>query len=132
MLDLYAEPLLAIACKYQVPGLETICENHLCASLNVSNVVNVLYLSDLYNAQQLKHRALHSIAHNAKAVVETEGFFHSLNFSLCQEVIRALAGVEPMDGVQAHSLLASPSTESSPGRYSGGRSVSRDHHPGEA
>mmetsp|Transcript_57098 Transcript_57098/g.100267 ORF Transcript_57098/g.100267 Transcript_57098/m.100267 type:complete len:443 (-) Transcript_57098:269-1597(-) len=136
VLDLYAEPLLAIACKYQVPGLETLCENHLCASLNVANVVNVLYLSDLYNAQQLKHRALHYIAHNAKAVVETEGFFHSLNFNLCQEVIRALAGVEPAEGVHGnHSLLASPSTESSPGKsYSagGGRSVSRDHHAGDA
>jgi hypothetical protein len=136
VLESYAEALLAVACKYQVPGLETICENHLCANLSVSNVVNVLYLSDLYSALLLKSRALHYIAHNAKAVVETEGFFQSLNFSLCQEVIRALAGVETAEGTHlmhgGGSVLPSPSTESSPSRPFTGRSVSRDSHAGEA
>lgn len=135
VLEQHAEPLLAIACKYQVPGLETMCENYLCASLSVANVVNVLYLSDLYNAAQLKTRALHYIAHNAKAVVETEGFFQSLNYSLCQEVIRALAGVESTDGAQGHphhSVLPSPSSESSPSRPFTGRSASRDSHGGDA
>jgi len=122
-LERYAEQLLAAACKYQVPGLESLCENHLCASLGVHNVVSVLYLSDLYNAEQLKARALHYIAHNAKEVVQADGFFQSLSFGLCQEVIRALAGVEPsvslLDGQPAHlnsSVLPSPSTDSSPGR----------------
>lgn len=118
-LDSYSEPLLAAACKYQVPGLETLCENHLCSTLNVNNVVNILYLSDLYNAQQLKARALHYIAHNAKAVVQTEGFFQSLSMTLCQEVIRALAGVETpgLDGTHGHmAVLPSPSSESSPGK----------------
>lgn len=135
VLEQHAEPLLAIACKYQVPGLETMCENYLCASLSVANVVNVLYLSDLYNAAQLKARALHYIAHNAKAVVETEGFFQSLNYSLCQEVIRALAGVESADGPPGHlhhSVLPSPSSESSPSRPFTGRSASRDSHGGDA
>lgn len=134
VLELCAEPLLAAACKYQVPGLETLCENHLCASLSVANVVNVLYLSDLYNAAQLKARALHYIAHNAKAVVEADGFFQSLNYSLCQEVIRALAGVESADGPGQHlhnSVLPSPSSESSPSRPFTGRSASRDSHGGD-
>jgi speckle-type POZ protein len=123
-LEKHAEQLLAVACKYQVPGLETLCENHLCASLGVSNVVGVLYLADLYNAQQLKARALHFIAHNAKEVVQSDGFFQSLSFGLCQEVIRALAGVESsaggaLDGHHGHlhsSLLPSPSSDSSPGK----------------
>lgn len=121
-LEKYAEQLLAAACKYQVPGLETLCENHLCASLGVSNVVSVLYLADLYNALQLKARALHFIAHNAKEVVQADGFFQSLSFGLCQEVIRALAGVESsaLDGHHGghmhSSLLPSPSSDSSPGK----------------
>ena len=123
-LEQHAEQLLAAACKYQVPGLETLCENHLCSTLSVGNVVNILYLSDLYNAAQLKARALHYIAHNAKEVVQAEGFFQSLSFGLCQEVIRALAGVDAqvnsLDGPHMHthapSVLPSPSTDSSPGR----------------
>jgi hypothetical protein len=124
-LDRHAEQLLAAACKYQVPGLESLCENYLCASLTVSNVVNVLYLADLYSAAQLKARALHYIAHNAKEVVTADGFFQGLSFGLCQEVIRALAGVESsvaaldgqLHGPHTHSsVLTSPSSDSSPGK----------------
>lgn len=121
-LDQHAEQLLAAACKYQVPGLESLCENHLCANLSTANVVNILYLSDLYNAQQLKARALHYITHNAKEVVQAEGFFQSLSFGLCQEVVRALAGVESSvaaldsHGLVHGSLLSSPSSDSSPGK----------------
>lgn len=119
VLDTHSEPLLAAACKYQVPGLEALCENHLCSTLSVHNVAGVLYLSDLYCAHQLKARALHYIAHNAKAVVQTDGFFQSLSMPLCQEVIRALAGVETpgQEGAHGHMhVLPSPSSEPSPGK----------------
>lgn len=94
-LEEHGELLLAVACKYEVPGLEALCENHLCATLTASNVVNVLFLSDLYSAKHLKQRALMFIARHAKEVVREEGFFQGLSMPLCQEVIMVLAGVSP-------------------------------------
>ena len=93
-LELHAEMLLAISCKYQVPGLEVLCENHLISSLTVGSVAGVLRLADMYAADQLKLRALHFIKHHAKAVVQTENFFQNLNISLAQDVIITLAGVD--------------------------------------
>ena len=60
-LKLHGEMLLAIACKYQVSGLEALCENHLMTTLTVDNVVNILKLANLYNAQQLKLRTIQYI-----------------------------------------------------------------------
>jgi hypothetical protein len=77
---------LAAACKYQVAGLEQLCENHLAASLCVSNAADILRLADLYEAQPLKTRALQFIASNAKAAVSTEAFLHRLSPALCHEV----------------------------------------------
>jgi hypothetical protein len=114
-MEAHAEQLLALACKYEVPGLEYLCENHLCASLCVTNVVGVLYLADMFQAQQLKARALRYIAQNAKAVVQQEGFFRSLSFALCQEVVLALAGVEPQQQQQL-SMVVAASSESVYGR----------------
>jgi len=93
-LELHGEMLLAIACKYQVSGLEVLCENHLIASLTVNSVAGILRLADMYAADQLKFRALHFIKHHAKAVVQTENFFRNLNLSLAQDVIVTLAGVD--------------------------------------
>lgn len=93
VLEQHGELLLAMACKYQVMGLETHCENFLCATLTVQNVVNLLCLADMYGANNLKHRSLQFIAHNAKIVIEAPGFFDSLGFQLCQEVLKAVAGV---------------------------------------
>lgn len=96
-LELHGEMLLAIACKYQVPGLEVLCENHLIASLTVNSVAGILRLADMYAADQLKLRALHFIKHHAKAVVQTENFFRHLNLGLAQDVIITLAGMDSSD-----------------------------------
>lgn len=96
-LELHGEMLLAIACKYQVLGLEVLCENYLIASLTVNSVAGILRLADMYAADQLKLRALHFIKHHAKAVVQTEDFFRHLNLGLAQDVIITLAGVDSAD-----------------------------------
>lgn len=93
-LESHGETLLAAACKYQIKGLELLCENFLSSTLNVNNVANILYLSNLYDSSHLKSRALQFISHNAKSVIQSEGFFDKLGFGLCQEVIKALAGVD--------------------------------------
>jgi len=93
----HAEELLAVACKYDLERLQHICENHLCINLNKHNVAGVLHLADLYGASLLKKRALVFISQNTKEVVSSESFFSSLNHALCQEVIKALAGMEIED-----------------------------------
>lgn len=93
-MDTHAEQLLAMACKYQVKGLETLCENHLCSTLTVDNIVNVLLLADMYSARHLKNRALLFISHNAKAVIQSDGFFDNIGFALCQEVMKAVVGAQ--------------------------------------
>lgn len=93
----HAEELLAVACKYDLERLQHICENHLCINLNTNNVAVVLHLADMYGASLLKKRALVFISQNAKEVVSSESFFANLNQVLCQEVIRAMAGIEVDD-----------------------------------
>mmetsp|Transcript_30352 Transcript_30352/g.51330 ORF Transcript_30352/g.51330 Transcript_30352/m.51330 type:complete len:365 (-) Transcript_30352:1292-2386(-) len=104
-LELYADQLLAVACKYQVKGLEILCENHLCATLTVETAVHVLYLADLYEAVRLKQRALQFIAQNAKHVVAAEDFFERISPALCQEVVRTLAG---LSSSSAHNSYGTP------------------------
>lgn len=127
-METYGELLLAAAYKYHVTGLETLCENHLCSTLSVENVLNVLYLADLYEAKRLKNRALQYIGCHAKEVVQygssnvnasasstpaggsssggggggagTGSIFQALRFGLCQEVMQVLAGMHPMSVVR--------------------------------
>jgi speckle-type POZ protein len=100
-MEQHAEALLAMACKYQVRGLETYCENFLCAALSLTNVIEVLSLADLFQAGRLKSRALQFIAHNAKAVVQSEAF-SGLSLDLYPEVMRAVVGMQV--GIAAGSV----------------------------
>mgnify|MGYP006184999221 CR=1 FL=1 len=60
---------------------------------------------------------------------------HGRITAMALDKIRALAGVESADGPPGHlhhSVLPSPSSESSPSRPFTGRSASRDSHGGDA
>lgn len=113
-IDQSGEQLLAISAKYQVTGLLSICESHLCSAITSLNVANLLFLADMFCAHRLKAHALHFIASHSKAVITgTTGthpgtgtgtgtgtpsgnetnFFQHLNFPLCQDIIKALAGI---------------------------------------
>ena len=91
--DKHAEQLLSMACKYHVPGLQTLCANHLCATLSTKNVGNILYLSDLYDTTPLQQRVLCYIADHPKDAVKANLAVHELSPELTQKVLRALAGV---------------------------------------
>ena len=94
--DKHAEQLLAAAFKYEVPGLCALCQNYLGANVRVGNVVNILYLSDLYNLEHLQQFSLRYIAEHAKEIVLTELTLHvmqaELSPELSQKVLHALAG----------------------------------------
>jgi hypothetical protein len=93
ILHTYGEELLAIACKYNLIGLETMCIAFLSSHLTASTVGHVLSLADMLGAEELKDRAMQYIKQNASRVVATEGFFENLSFGLCQEIVKKLAGV---------------------------------------
>jgi hypothetical protein len=93
-LESHGEMLLAASCKYQIKGLESICEVYLSSTINVTNVVSILTLANVYGRKQLKLCALQFAAHNLKAVIQTENFFDNLGFPLCQEIMMTVAGVE--------------------------------------
>ena len=94
---LHADHLLAMACKYQVPGLQTLCENQLCTTLSTETVGNILYLSDLYDATQLQNRALQYIAEHTKQVVTAGSIKQTYSPELTQKIFSALAGVTVSD-----------------------------------
>ena len=95
-LEQLAEQLLAAAFKYEVPGLHVLCEDYLGATVRVGNVVNILYLSDLYTLEHLQLCALRCIAEHPKEVVQTDLTLHvvqaGLSPELSQRVLHALAG----------------------------------------
>ena len=93
VLEQYSVQLLAIACKYQVPRLETKCESHLIDSLTAANVINIISIAELYNAGNLRIRALHYIALHAKEIVLAGLTIHDLSHELSKQVLRALVGV---------------------------------------
>eukprot|EP01034_Spumella_vulgaris_P026131 gene26131-32664_t len=113
VMEQHAEALLAMSCKYQVRGLETYCENYLCASLSLANVVEVLSLADLYQAAHLKARSLMFISHNAKAVVQSEAF-RALSLDLYPEVMRAVVGIGSGIGSGGGGLVGGETAGSEP------------------
>jgi len=57
-------PMLQIANKYQTDGLVEICESELIKQLMVSNVVDLLLLTDTYGLKLLKSSAIELLAAN--------------------------------------------------------------------
>ena len=64
----HAQALLSAADKYDLPHLKRLCEESLIASLNVTNVANILVLADLHQAEKLKQKALAFIVKNPKVM----------------------------------------------------------------
>ena len=66
--------LLAAAERYQLDVLKNICEDHLCANLQIKNAVEHLVFGDLHQASKLRMMAMKMIARNLVKVVETEDY----------------------------------------------------------
>ncbi|CAB0037322.1 unnamed protein product [Trichogramma brassicae] len=56
--------LLAAADQYMIEGLRNKCEQMLISNLSSENVLETLRLADVYNANELKMRAIHFIKHS--------------------------------------------------------------------
>eukprot|EP01039_Chlorochromonas_danica_P009426 gene9426-biopygen4741 len=89
----HGDQLLAIACKYGIPGLVEKVESHLSSTLTIANAVQVLRMADMCNAQKLRYSALDYIALNLKAVVQNRDFSQHMDRQLMFDLICWLSGV---------------------------------------
>jgi hypothetical protein len=81
--------LLAIAHKYEVKGLLKVSENYLIKTLSIDTAVDLLRLSDLYEAKELKGNALKFIKSNSK-ILATAGQLEPLSPELMHDIIMVL------------------------------------------
>ena len=70
--------LYTMACKYQVEGLERLCEYSMCRCMSSGNVMDLLQLSDLHNSLPLRKHALMFLKKNSSEVVQQPKFFPKL------------------------------------------------------
>ncbi|KAK8631246.1 hypothetical protein V6N13_080001 [Hibiscus sabdariffa] len=83
--------LYVAADKYDIMYLQESCERYMLNSLNVSNALDILDLSDSHSNKKLKERTLSFIVHNMKSIVSLQKYedFASSNPHLCVEITRA-------------------------------------------
>lgn len=86
-----ANELLIAADKYDVEGLKAMCEETLCKSLNIDNVLEYLKFSDLYKANILQAESIKFIVSHAKEITQKPGFKleGSIDSNVICQVIRA-------------------------------------------
>lgn len=85
--------LLRIACKYQVPGLMSLCEELFIANMNADTVVPVLQMAHDYGALHLKITCLQFIARTPLEVTK-QTVFHELDAALVKEAMTLIDAVE--------------------------------------
>ena len=70
--------LLAAADKYDLQKLKQMCEESLLKNLNTGNVLEMLVLSDLHGAPNLRSFALQFIVENGPEIVSQDGWKDTL------------------------------------------------------
>jgi len=100
-----AGELLAAAEQYQLEQLKSICEERLCATLEIGNSVNHLVLGDMYQAGTLKRMSLQFVVKNMSSVVRSRDWKECLldHPALMAEVMEAMAMKETGDQVYKRS-----------------------------
>ncbi|GMI73238.1 hypothetical protein HRI_000993100 [Hibiscus trionum] len=83
--------LYVAADKYEILYLQESCERYMLNSLNVSNALDVLEISDSHSNKNLKEKTLNFIVRNMKSIVSLQKYedFASSNPHLCVEITRA-------------------------------------------
>ena len=66
--------LLAAAERFMMDDLKIICEDYLCANLEINNAIEYLVLGDYHQAHKLSRMAVNVIAQNLGKVVRTEEY----------------------------------------------------------
>ncbi|XP_017614347.1 BTB/POZ domain-containing protein At3g56230-like isoform X2 [Gossypium arboreum] len=92
--------LCVAADKYEIPYLQESCERYMLNSLNASNALDFLDISNLHSKKKLKETTLNFIVRNMKSIVLSQKYeeFAFSNPHLSLEVTRAFAEVRPDNG----------------------------------
>ena len=73
-----AAGLLAAAEKYDLQELKRMCEESLCCTMNTDNVLDMLVLADLNNADLVRTAALKLIVENGDQIVAVNGWSNKM------------------------------------------------------
>jgi hypothetical protein len=106
----HSEALLALAHRYEVPGLQRLCEHQLVVTLTTTNVLHVLSLADLYDSVELKAGVLRYITQHSAALLSTGTFLPNLTPKQCQEVVCAMSGIAYTTAVPTSHLECNPAS----------------------
>ncbi len=87
VLSAWAGELLKMAHRYEVMGLQLLCETHLSASLTTACVVDRLLFAELYGAKKLKDSAMaYIVKHKAELIKAEPAFLQRLPVELVHEL----------------------------------------------
>lgn len=88
-LEEMALDLLTVANKYDIPGLEAECVEHLTDNVATESFAEILMIADQLNIQSLKDAAINFVITNRKVVFSTEGWkrLKAENMPLAMEVM---------------------------------------------
>ncbi|XVF00314.1 hypothetical protein REPUB_Repub03eG0274000 [Reevesia pubescens] len=91
--------LYVAADKYEIPYLQESCERYMLNSLNTSNALDVLEISDTHSNKKLKESTLNFIVRNMKAIVSSQKYedFASINPPLCVQMTRAFVDAKTIN-----------------------------------
>ncbi|GLT88553.1 hypothetical protein SLE2022_065730 [Rubroshorea leprosula] len=90
-LEKHVFSLFVAADKYEIPYLQEFCEHYMLDSLNASNVLDVLEISDVCSNKTLKETALNFIVRNMEEIAFSAKYevFAPKNPHLCVQITRA-------------------------------------------
>ncbi|GLT38476.1 hypothetical protein SLA2020_127240 [Shorea laevis] len=90
-LEKHVFSLFVAADKYEIPYLQEFCEHYMLDSLNASNVLDVLEISDVCSNKTLKETALNFIVRNMEDIAFSAKYevFAPKNPHLCVQITRA-------------------------------------------
>jgi hypothetical protein len=90
----HVSDLLVSAVKYQVPALQSKCEQFIAAHTTTVNVIDVLHLAELHQSSFLKSRALSVVVGNIKGLLQQDGFMDGIKDGLWHDIMRAMVAVK--------------------------------------
>jgi hypothetical protein len=88
----HVEQLLALAHRYEVPGLQRLCEHLLKTRLTSDNALQVLSVAELYSSVELRKAVVEFLGRSAKT--HSAAFLAEVSPELAHEVLCTMAGVD--------------------------------------
>eukprot|EP00455_Lapot_gusevi_P050429 TRINITY_DN7309_c0_g1_i10.p1 TRINITY_DN7309_c0_g1~~TRINITY_DN7309_c0_g1_i10.p1 ORF type:complete len:330 (-),score=85.51 TRINITY_DN7309_c0_g1_i10:103-1092(-) len=85
--------LFSLAHQYQIPGLMSLCENHIMKNVNEENVLDLLKWADFYSRERIKKFLIEVIVKDMKGAFNEAASFQGLSEKLIEEIEEARAWI---------------------------------------